>query len=211
MSDDKFQNKYRIPSARAEWHDYDGGTYFVTICTHGREHHFGEITMDENGESKMILTPIGRFANEQFKNVSNHYPYAEIPLWVIMPNHIHAVVIIRNDDFVKQGVNIASDCRDVARNVSTGGNNEYMSEKSPKRNTLSVVIRGIKSAITKYAHENNIPFAWQSRFHDHIVRNMDELNGISAYIENNVAKWAFDELNDNVETRLIASLHENNE
>ena len=43
MSDEKFQNKYRIPSARAAWHDYGGGAYFVTICTKNREHSFGEI------------------------------------------------------------------------------------------------------------------------------------------------------------------------
>ena len=43
MSDDKFQDKYRIDSARAWWHDYDGGAYFITICTENREHFFGEI------------------------------------------------------------------------------------------------------------------------------------------------------------------------
>ena len=41
---DKYQNKYRVPSARANWHDYNGGVYFVTICTKNREHYFGEIT-----------------------------------------------------------------------------------------------------------------------------------------------------------------------
>ncbi len=41
---EKFQNRFRIPSARANWHDYNGGVYFVTICTKNREHYFGEIT-----------------------------------------------------------------------------------------------------------------------------------------------------------------------
>ena len=41
---EKFQNRFRIPSARANWHDYNGGIYFVTICTKNREHYFGEIT-----------------------------------------------------------------------------------------------------------------------------------------------------------------------
>lgn len=43
---EKFQNKYRVPSARAPWHGYNGGVYFVTICTQNREHYFGEITCD---------------------------------------------------------------------------------------------------------------------------------------------------------------------
>ena len=99
MSDDKFQHKYRIESARASWHDYDGGSYFITICTKDREHYFGEIV-----DGEMVLSDIGKYADEQFNNVSSHYPYAEIPLWTIMPNHLHAIVVI-------------SACRDVARNV----------------------------------------------------------------------------------------------
>ena len=63
---------------------------------------------------------------------------------------------------------------------------------------LSVVIGGLKSAITKYARQNGIPFAWQSRFHDRIIRNQEELNCITAYIENNVAKWDMDEMNSQV-------------
>ena len=68
-----------------------------------------------------------------------------------------------------------------------------MSTISPKRGSLSVVIRGIKSAVTKYANTNKIRFGWQTRFHDRIVRDQDELNRIAEYIENNPAKWNLDE------------------
>ena len=192
MSRNLFQNRFLIPSARANWHGYDGGEYFVTICTQNREHYFGEIVKNNNDEPEMVLTPIGRFTEEQLRNVTQHYPYAEIPLWVVMPNHIHAIVVI--DDAIL--------CRDVARNVSTAamddsGKNEYMAQKSPKNGTLAVVIRGIKSAVTKFANENNIPFAWQTRFFDHIVRNQNEMNGIAEYIEKNVAKWELDKFYNN--------------
>ena len=164
----------------------------MTICTQNREHYFGEIVKNNNDEPEMVLTPIGRFTEEQLRNVTQHYPYAEIPLWVVMPNHIHAIVVI--DDAIL--------CRDVARNVSTAamddsGKNEYMAQKSPKNGTLAVVIRGIKSAVTKFANENNIPFAWQTRFFDHIVRNQNEMNGIAEYIEKNVAKWELDKFYNN--------------
>ena len=86
---DKFQNKYRIPTARAQWHGYDGGIYFVTICTAERLHLFGEIT-----DSQMLLSDVGRIAYDNFANVTVHYPYAEIPLFTVMPNHIHAIVVI---------------------------------------------------------------------------------------------------------------------
>lgn len=42
---EKYLNKYRIPSARVNWHDYNGGMYFVTICTKNRKHYFGEIVV----------------------------------------------------------------------------------------------------------------------------------------------------------------------
>ena len=92
MPDNLFRNKYRIPSARAVWHDYNGGAYFVTICTKDMAHFFGEIV-----DGEMCLTEIGRCADEQFRNVSSHYPYAKIPLWVVMPNHVHAIVMIDGD------------------------------------------------------------------------------------------------------------------
>ena len=149
----------------------------------------------------MNLTLIGEFADLQFRDVSKHYPYAEIPLWVVMPNHIHAVVIIWGNDYDLDSRDIAygncryvvgDNCRDVARNVSTDEINQFMSAVAPKRNTLSVVMRGIKSSVTKYANENGIPFEWQSRFHDRIIRNTEEMNQIAKYIEENVEKWQYD-------------------
>ena len=89
MSNELFKNRFLIPSARADFHDYNGGLYFITICTQNREHFFGEI---ENGE--MVLSDIGKYVTEQFGNVSMHYPYAEIPLFTIMPNHVHIIVVI---------------------------------------------------------------------------------------------------------------------
>ena len=96
---DRFQNKYRIPSARAAWHGYDGGTYFITICTKNREHYFGEIVANNNGESQMQLSEIGKTATDNLNNVSVHYPYAEMPLFVIMPKHVHVIVFIDGDKF----------------------------------------------------------------------------------------------------------------
>jgi REP element-mobilizing transposase RayT len=205
---EKFQNKYCIPSARANWHNYNGGVYFVTICTKNREHYFGEICPGP----QMQLSPIGQYVYEQFINVKTHYPYAKIPLFVIMPDHIHAIVTIDGENEiggngmhtqcrdVARNVcneNIARDacgngvhaqCGDVARNVSTGVNTQ-MANISPRKNSLAVVIRGVKSSITKFANENKIPFAWQTRFHDRIIRNQAELDRISDYIEKNVVNW----------------------
>jgi len=146
----------------------------------------------------MVLSDIGNYTAEQFQNVSSHYPYAEIPQWTIMPNHLHAIVIISACRDVARNVSpTESICSegDVARYVSTNptDKNEYMAERSPKQGSLAAVIRGLKSAVTKYANENEIIFAWQPRFHDHIVRDTPEMNRIADYIENNVANWKDDE------------------
>jgi hypothetical protein len=71
-----------------------------------------------------------------------------------------------------------------------------MQEIANRCGLLSHIISRFKSAVTKYANENGISFAWQTRFHDRIIRDCDEMNGIAQYIENNVAKWKSDEMND---------------
>ena len=185
MSDDRFQNRYRIESARADWHDYSGGIYFITICTKDREHFFGEI---EDGN--IVLSDIGNYTVEQFENVSAHYPDAEIPLYTIMPNHVHAVVVIST---CRDGVHTVSTTKTNANRWLSDTVNETMQEISHKKGRLSVIIGGLKRAVTHFSNENEILFAWQPRFHDHIIRDTPELNRVATYIENNVANWKDDE------------------
>jgi len=169
-----FHNKFRIPSARADWHDYNGGAYFVTICTQNREHFFGEI---ENGE--MVLSEIGNYANQKISEIPQHNPYAEIPLWVVMPDHVHMIVIIKTFD----------DCRDVPWRVSTDGKNKRMQDIANKQGKLSTMIGGFKQSVTRFARTTQPCFAWQTRYYDRIIRDQNEMNRIANYIENNVAKW----------------------
>ena len=171
------EKQFNKISLRLKGHAYNGGMYFVTICVQNRKCVFGLIH-----EGKMFFSTLGKYADEQFRTVSQHYSYAEIPLWVIMPNHIHAIVIIdKKADEVLQKNNIK-------QNISQN------SKISPRRGTLAVVIRGIKSAVTRYAHIQHIPFSWQSLYYEHIIRNNNELNNIALYIENNVLKWEWDRL-----------------
>ena len=181
--DDLFQNRYRIQTARAEWHGYDGGIYFVTICTIGREHYFGEIKTGI--EPFMQLSPVGSFANQLITNITTFYPHVEIPLFAIMPNHIHAIIYIDgeaiwdtntkdamndgdNEDAMKGGNN-----GDAMNRVSTGG---VTGKHNPMvTNCLGTVVRGLKARVTRWANQNNIPFGWQARFYDRVVRNQNEL------------------------------------
>src|SRR5205823_3318514 len=87
---DKFLNRYRISSARLSNWDYSSNAaYFLTICTANRRHYFGEII-----NAEMRLSRIGQFANECWRNIPNHFPYFYLDAFVIMPNHVHGIVII---------------------------------------------------------------------------------------------------------------------
>jgi len=87
---EKLQNKYRIPSARAPWWDYGNpGIYFITICTHGRDRIFGAIT---NG--RMNLSTIGKITDEEWHKSFEIRAEFFCDSFVIMPNHIHAILRI---------------------------------------------------------------------------------------------------------------------
>ena len=187
MSIDKFQNFYRVDSVRAKWHDYDGGTYFVTICTYNRERFFGDI-VEVDGSNQLLLSEIGRYACKTIEEASKHNPYVVIPSFVVMPNHIHLIAVV--DMSLVETVHAPSQTNTVQTNR---WKNKVVDEKmqaiSKRKNKLSFLVGSIKSNITRYANQKGIEFAWQSRFYDHIVRNIDELNNIAAYVENNVANW----------------------
>lgn len=70
--------------------------------------------------------------------------------------------------------------------------NEIMRDIAEQCGLLSTAMGSLKSALTKYANLNKIKFGWQTRFHDHIIRNQDEMNRIAAYIENNATTWESD-------------------
>lgn len=187
---DKFQNKYRIPSARAPFHDYDGGAYFVTVCTARMEHFFGEIS-----GSEMKYTKIGMYAVEQIEKTAQlRGNETEIPVFAVMPNHIHLIVFINEPrrDALSASQNkkhVSSDTCDASLRVDVG--NKF----GPQKNNLASVIRGIKSAVKSYANKNNIPFAWQTRYYDRIIRDHHKMNRIAEYIENNVINWELDKYN----------------
>ena len=148
-------------SPRASFHDYKAGIYFITICTKDKRHYFGKVQ-----EGIMQLSPIGEFCHQQWERVSEHYPYATVPLFIVMPNHIHAIVSINQET-------------------------EPAAQKTA-RETLAIVFGGIKCEVTMFAREHKIAFDWQSRYYDRIIRNRKEGNNIATYIENNVARWDSD-------------------
>ncbi len=196
---DKFQNKYRIPSARLSTWDYSSnGAYFITICTTNRQHFFGDII-----NSEMHLSQIGKNVYECWHNIPNHFPHFYLDEFIIMPNHIHGIVLIEKPYIDNgKGFNVVETRHALSlRKTDTGQSKPEKTEESkqphprfrnPGKNTISSIIGSFKSSVTKYCNENKLPFGWQSRFHDHIIRDKDEFHLIRNYIINNPANWKED-------------------
>lgn len=176
-------------SYRAKWHNYSGSEYFVTFCTYERRHYFGEV---RNGQTE--LTKVGKYLKTEIEKVQDFYPYAEIPIYVIMPDHVHLIMEIHKDTWNRENADATNPDADAINHnadainrVPTGG---ITGKKNPMLNaTLGTVVRGLKARVTQFARQNNIPFKWQPRYHDRIIRNRDEMNKIAKYIELNPAKW----------------------
>ena len=192
---DKYHNKYRIPSARLQSWDYgSNAAYFITICTKNREHYFGEIVGDTMG-----LSTIGLQVEQEWIKTPAMRPDMNLELgnFVVMPNHFHAILIIGENKYNTEGGVIR---RDAMHGVSTGSNTPTdvndpttTNQFGPQSKNLASIIRGFKSAVTTYAKINGIfNFAWQSRFHDHVIRNADSFERIQNYIANNPLNWKDD-------------------
>ena len=176
---DKYQNKYRIPSARLQTWDYGSiASYFVTVCTKNREHFFGEIIWNEMRQSE-----IGKIVEQEWIRTPELRPDMNLRLgeFIVMPNHFHGIIIIGENQYNTVG------CRDAMHCVSTP--NQF----GPQSKNLGSIIRGLKSSVTTQAKKlgNNI-FAWQSRFHDHIIRDAKSFERIQDYIINNPSNWKED-------------------
>jgi len=166
----KFRNKYKIESARLKNWDYgSNAAYFVTICTKNRVCFFGDVVNTE-----MKLSRIGQMAHQCWLEIPEHFPFVVLDEFVIMPNHVHGIIIID-----KPG----------------GGNDQSLSNNKfgPQSQNLASIIRGFKIGVTKYANEINAVFSWQPRFHDHIIRNDKSFQNIRNYIRNNPKKWNDDQ------------------
>lgn len=205
---DKFQNKYRISSARAPFWDYGcTAAYFVTICTQDRKCYFGDVV-----DGKMNLSGIGIIADVLWHEIKNHTQNVELGQFVVMPNHIHGILIINNDnddrathdDGITHSVVETTHALSLPHTLSlpppqqqsppqqTIGQKRFQHQG---KNTLSSIIGSYKSAVTKHAHRLGFDFAWQSRFHDHIIRDEQSFQTIANYIANNPLKWGNDKFN----------------
>ena len=173
-----YQNKYRVTSARLKGWDYRApGWYFVTICTHDHRCIFGDIV-----SGQIRLSPSGQVADSELRNLPNHYPNISIDCFIVMPNHIHTVIVI--DGQHRHSPNPETRAEPSRNNLVV---------IPPKAGSLAAIVRSYKAGVTHRCHAMGLKtFAWQAGFYDHIVRGNTALQAIRDYIEQNPANWPQD-------------------
>jgi REP element-mobilizing transposase RayT len=183
---DLYKNKSNRRSIRLKHYNYRShGYYFVTICTHEKICYFGNIQ-----NQKVILSNLGIIAEKFWLEIPQHFNFVEIDRFVIMPNHIHGIVIINNTVEDLHAKPLENKNYSGTDNYNEDHLSRIMSNISPKKGSLSSVIRSYKSAVTRWSKLNNYDsFKWQSRFYEHIIRDENSLNNIREYIINNPMKW----------------------
>ena len=174
-----YKNRYRIESTRLSNWDYSSPAwYFVTICTKDRRTDFGEII-----DGSVRLSAIGGIVSDEWQQTANIRPYVDIDEFVVMPNHIHGIVVIKP---------LANGEEPRVETPRRGVSTTPRLQKA----SLGSIIGQFKIACTRRIWAAGFPeFGWQTRFHDHIIRGGRALTAIREYIANNPAKWALDKEN----------------
>jgi putative transposase len=153
-------------SPRLQGYDYtQEGLYFITICTNQRQMLFGDVV-----DGEMILNSLGQLAHIELQTLPQHRPNIDIDAFVIMPNHVHAIIVIL------ESLNTTSKSL-----TSTG--------------SLGAIVGGYKSGVTRKARQQGLVdegVLWQERYHDAIIRNEQQYRHIALYVEQNPQRWAND-------------------
>lgn len=173
-------------SIRLKGWDYSQeGLYFVTICTYERACVLGEIK-----DGVMLLSDVGGIAKQCWDEIPGHFENVELDEYVIIPNHIHGVILLR-------GISRRDEVTSSLRNdPETGPQSQRSVIKGSPR--LGQIIAFFNYRSTKLINvKSNTPGErfWQRNYFEHIIRDGNDLDRIRTYISNNVGKWSEDKEN----------------
>lgn len=206
--------KHHRRSIRLKGYDYAAdGAYYVTIVTYERECLFGEII-----ENEMYLSTYGEIVQKWWDEIPVHFPNVEMGVFVIMPNHVHGIVVITAE---RRG-EVLSPCNDPDQNnqqitnnndvfyqteefmetdlKNLGGRTPPLRKTMPTRKpTLGQIVAYFKYQSTKDMNKiedvQTITKFWQRNYYEYIVRNEKEWKQKTDYILDNPSRWDNDEEN----------------
>jgi REP element-mobilizing transposase RayT len=153
--------------------DYSSeGAYFVTIATHQRQHLFGRISGAE-----FVASAFGNIAQEKWSQIPAHFPHVSLDAFIVMPNHVHGIIVIEQSHLAVGAQHAAPLRRD---------------RPSVKPGSLGAIVRSYKSAVTRAINKGRAtpgPTVWQRNYYEHIIRDYPDLEQIRHYILNNALTW----------------------
>ncbi|AZQ64956.1 transposase [Flammeovirga pectinis] len=167
----KSRQSYRLTG----WDYRRESDYFITICAKDFKCIFGTI---EN--QKMTYSPLGILAEIFWYQIPIFNSNIKLGSYVIMPNHIHGILHCTENN---------SEVDDLVNYPQAVSHN---SKISPKKSSISTIIRTYKSSVTKHSRRLGYDFEWQPRFYDHIIRDNKNYERIELYIEQNIITWSND-------------------
>jgi putative transposase len=183
-------------SVRLKGYDYSqAGAYFVTIVAWQRECLFGEIV-----DGEMRLNRYGYIVRDAWFDLKKHYRHVELSAFVIMPNHVHGIIVLNDDgrggSFLSGGTNLPDVSNAGRDNLPTNQTRPYVKPKP--RHCLPEIVRAFKSfsarRINHLRKTDGIP-VWQRNYYEHIIRSEREMDNITKYIETNPLRWNDDDEN----------------
>ncbi len=212
---EKFRNKYRVQTTRLNGYDYTrNGAYFITICTKQKIPCFGIIN-----DCKMILSETGIIICDHWLEIQYHFPNIHIDEFIIMPDHLHGIIIIKSKsdclsvETPNSGVSMEtsfqigkSETPELGVSMETSfqigksetpelgvSTNGKSGNPYWKSNSIGSIINQFKRICTIKTKSMGLDLSWQPRFYDHIIRSDNELDRIRTYIKNNPNNWLNDE------------------
>ncbi len=176
------RNSLRKPG----WYYASPGYYFVTINVKGGWYWFGVCR-----EGRMRLSAIGEVVEKEWKSMANEWSFLELDEFVVMPNHIHALIKIKRSFSDQGSLNRRRGAINRARTEGGGSVSDSCAEKSPmvQRGSVSSIVRKYKARVTYRARKINPEFAWHRNFYESIVKDEVGLQKVRRYIKNNPKNW----------------------
>lgn len=193
-----YRKTYRVPSNRFRYWNYSSpASYFLTICTYQRRHLFGRVEL-----ASVQLSPFGHIVDQKVPLICEDYPNLSVDASVVMPNHIHLLLTIMDEN--QRFLGVRTGFQPMAPTFTAEyprTEQEIIAYRRARRQMLIPKFIGkLKMQTSKQINLlRNSPGSavWQPNYHDHIVRNPKAYNNIKQYIQDNPKNWDRDQFNRN--------------
>ena len=174
---------------RLDHYDYSqNGAYFITICTQNRQERLCTIRRDDTDTPSVKLSKYGNIVQKNIELIETYYKYTSVDKYIIMPDHIHIIIVLSNPANNEPGSFIY--VPQIKKNGTPGS-----SVSTPKRSDgtpgsscptgIPAIITALKKFTTKEMSEN----IWQTSYHDHIIRDEEDHLRLHQYMNENPIKW----------------------